>query len=65
MFFVLSKTVALLLLPSNFLLGLGLAGVGLMMTRCKRERRVHGGSKPGASGCGKFAAGWGLVESPA
>jgi uncharacterized SAM-binding protein YcdF (DUF218 family) len=37
MFFVLSKTVALLLLPSNFLLGLGLAGVGLMMTRCKRD----------------------------
>ena len=36
MFFVLSKTVALLLLPSNFLLALGLAGVGLMMTRHRR-----------------------------
>jgi uncharacterized SAM-binding protein YcdF (DUF218 family) len=36
MFFVLSKTLALLLLPSNFLLLLGLAGVALMTTRCKR-----------------------------
>jgi uncharacterized SAM-binding protein YcdF (DUF218 family) len=36
MFFVLSKTLALLFLPSNFLILLGLAGVGLMTTRRKR-----------------------------
>lgn len=36
MFFVLSKTATLLLLPSNFLILLGLAGVALMMTRLKR-----------------------------
>lgn len=36
MFFILSKTVALLLLPSNLLILLGLAGVGLMATRRKR-----------------------------
>ena len=36
MFFVLSKTVALLFLPSNLLILLGLAGVALMMTRRKR-----------------------------
>ena len=36
MFFVLSKTVALLLLPSNLLILCGLAGVVLMMTRRRR-----------------------------
>ncbi len=36
MFFVLSKTVAGLLLPSNFLILLGLAGVVLLATRFKR-----------------------------
>jgi len=36
MFFVLSKSLALLFLPSNFLILLGLAGVGLMTTRRKR-----------------------------
>jgi uncharacterized SAM-binding protein YcdF (DUF218 family) len=36
MFFVLSKTAALLLLPSNFLMLLGLVGVALMLTRRKR-----------------------------
>ena len=36
MFFVLSKTVAFLLLPSNFLIVLGLVGVGLLMTRFRR-----------------------------
>jgi uncharacterized SAM-binding protein YcdF (DUF218 family) len=36
MFFVLSKTVAGLLLPSNFLILLGLAGAILLATRCKR-----------------------------
>jgi uncharacterized SAM-binding protein YcdF (DUF218 family) len=36
MFFILSKSVAFLLLPSNFLIGLGLAGVLLMATRWKR-----------------------------
>ncbi|MFZ0401193.1 MAG: YdcF family protein, partial [Pseudolabrys sp.] len=36
MFFILSKTVAFLLLPSNFLIVFGLAGVLLMATRWKR-----------------------------
>lgn len=36
MFFILSKTVALLLLPSNFLILCGLAGVVLLMTRWRR-----------------------------
>jgi uncharacterized SAM-binding protein YcdF (DUF218 family) len=36
MFFLLSKTVALLLLPSNFLILCGLAGVVLLMTRWRR-----------------------------
>ena len=36
MFFILSKTVALLLLPSNFLILLGLIGVALMATRLRR-----------------------------
>jgi len=36
MFFILSKTVALLLLPSNLLILCGLAGVILMMTRRRR-----------------------------
>jgi uncharacterized SAM-binding protein YcdF (DUF218 family) len=36
MFFILSKSVAFLLLPSNFLIGLGLVGVLLMPTRWKR-----------------------------
>lgn len=36
MFFILSKTVALLLLPSNLLILCGLAGVVLMMTRRRR-----------------------------
>jgi uncharacterized SAM-binding protein YcdF (DUF218 family) len=35
MFFILSKTVAFLLLPSNLLIGFGLAGVLLMLTRWK------------------------------
>lgn len=36
MFFILSKTVALLLLPSNFLILLGLIGLALMVTRLRR-----------------------------
>ena len=36
MFFILSKSVAFLLLPSNFLITLGLAGVLLMATRWRR-----------------------------
>jgi uncharacterized SAM-binding protein YcdF (DUF218 family) len=36
MFFILSKTVAFLLLPSSFLIGVGLAGVLLMPTRWNR-----------------------------
>jgi len=36
MFFVLSKTVAFLLLPSNFLVVLGLAGLALLRTRWRR-----------------------------
>ena len=36
MFFVLSKTVAFLLLPSNLLIVLGLVGVVLLATRCRR-----------------------------
>ena len=36
MFFILSKTVAFLLLPSNFLIVFGLAGVVLMATRWRR-----------------------------
>jgi len=36
MFFILSKSVAFLLLPSNFLIILGLAGLLLMATRWRR-----------------------------
>jgi uncharacterized SAM-binding protein YcdF (DUF218 family) len=36
MFFVLSKTVALLLLPSNLLIGIGLVGLALTFTRWRR-----------------------------
>lgn len=36
MFFILSKTVSLLLLPSNFLIALGLAGLIVMLTRYRR-----------------------------
>lgn len=39
MFFILSKTAALLLLPSNFLILLGLIGLALMITRFKRAGR--------------------------
>jgi len=39
MFFVLSKTAAFLLLPTNFLILLGLAGVLLLATRFKRAGR--------------------------
>jgi len=40
MFFVLSKTIAQLLIPSNFLLVLGLVGLALLMTRCRRLGKV-------------------------
>lgn len=36
MFFILSKTAALLLVPSNLLIGIGLAGVVLLFTRWRR-----------------------------
>ena len=36
MFFILSKSIAFLLLPSNFLIALGLAGVLLVATRWRR-----------------------------
>jgi uncharacterized SAM-binding protein YcdF (DUF218 family) len=36
MFFILSKTVAFLLLPSNFIVVLGFIGIALMLTRFKR-----------------------------
>ena len=36
MFFLLSKTIAFLLLPSNFLILLGLIGILLMVARRKR-----------------------------
>lgn len=36
MFFILSKTLALLLLPSNFLIGIGIVGVVLLLTRLRR-----------------------------
>ena len=36
MFFLLSKTIAFLLLPSNFLILLGLIGILLMLARRKR-----------------------------
>ncbi len=39
MFFILSKTAALLLLPSNFLMLLGLIGLALMVTRFARAGR--------------------------
>lgn len=39
MFFILSKTAALLALPSNFLVALGLAGLVLMATRYRRAGR--------------------------
>jgi uncharacterized SAM-binding protein YcdF (DUF218 family) len=40
MFFILSKTAALLALPSNLLVLLGLIGLGLMATRFKRSGRA-------------------------
>ena len=39
MFFILSKTVAFLLLPSNFLFALALAGLALSLTRFRRAGR--------------------------
>ena len=39
MFFFLSKTVGYLLLPTNFLIGLGLLGVAMLATRCARAGR--------------------------
>ena len=36
MFFILSKTLALLLLPSNFLIAIGIVGVALLLTRWRR-----------------------------
>lgn len=39
MFFILSKTAAILLLPSNFLIALGFIGIVLMATRFKRAGR--------------------------
>jgi uncharacterized SAM-binding protein YcdF (DUF218 family) len=39
MFFILSKTVALLLLPSNFLIVLGLVGIALQVTPLRRAGR--------------------------
>lgn len=39
MFFILSKTAALLLLPSNLLILLGLVGLALMLTRFRRAGR--------------------------
>jgi len=44
MFFILSKTVALLALPSNFLILLALAGLVLMATRFKRVGRWLAGA---------------------
>ena len=40
MFFILSKTVSLLLVPSNLLLLIGLAGLALLLTRWRRLGRV-------------------------
>src|SRR5215471_19773607 len=40
MFFVLSKTVALLLVPSNFFIALGVVGLVLMATRWRRAGAV-------------------------
>lgn len=37
MFFILSKTAALLLLPSNILIAIGLVGVALLLTRWRRS----------------------------
>jgi hypothetical protein len=37
MFFVLSKTASLLLVPSNLLLIIGLAGLALLLTRWRRR----------------------------
>ncbi len=39
MFFFLSKTVGYLLLPTNFLIGLGLLGVVMLATRYARAGR--------------------------
>src|ERR1035437_6365899 len=44
MFFILSKTAAFLLLPSNFLITLGFIGVVLMATRFKRVGRWLAGA---------------------
>lgn len=43
MFFILSKTVAFLMLPSNFLVVLGLVGLALMWTRWRRLGRWFAG----------------------
>ena len=40
MFFVLSKTIAFLFLPSNFLILLGLAGIGMLAAR-----RIRAGTR--------------------
>ncbi len=39
MFFVVSKTLGIMLLPTNFMIGLGLIGVILLMTRWRRLGR--------------------------
>lgn len=58
MFFILSKTVARLLLPSNFLILLGLVGVVLLVTRFKRAgRRLMAVSLLLLALCGFFPVG--------
>jgi len=39
LFFVVSKTLGIMLLPTNFMIGLGLIGVILLMTRWRRLGR--------------------------
>ena len=47
MFFILSKTVALLLLPSNLIAVIGIVGLLLMVTRLRRAGRRSGDRQPG------------------
>ena len=62
MFFILSKTVAIMLLPANFLIGLGLAGIVLLATRFARlGRKLLVVSIAGLAICGFSPLGYALL----
>jgi hypothetical protein len=46
MFFILSKTLALLLLSSSFLIAIGIVGVALLLTRWTPSSSWAGRSRP-------------------